>query len=557
MMKKLVKFTGELLPLKDRGYLMLSLVCVAIMNGCIPLLQPVIMKLLFDALANGIFSEILFYSMITAVMVFAVIAIAYVTLVYADLWSSKVIYRGIGETFWKIHNADDHILKSNYDSGSLMNCINAGCANTIVIWVLITTFCADIFSVLFLGGFSFTLTSVLLPLTGILVLIDFWQSWFKASKYRRYEAKLQVLYGSCETDAHMLICNAEFLNMTGTRNYIEEEYKELRKETWEINFRKILIDNILECVNSILTLLFKNCAVLMVCYKPIVAIGSISALFSVFDTMRSQMGKLKGKIVDISTKFVPVEKYNELIEIARIPKEEEIENGEPEISLENVNLSIHNKDILRDISLVVHSGEKILLVGKNGSGKSTLMKIMLGLFSPDSGTVRINGIDSSRLDYDHKRNYFSYIPSREQIFSGTIEENVSMGAELGEDFLLKDFSQKLFVQDHTVLDQEKSATELSGGQKQRVSVGRGLIHHGEIIFADEPTASLDHYNGNQVMSLLKDTDATLIAVTHNHEYVHFFDKIIVLDEGKIVAKGNPLEIKANLYYQAWIGSNAS
>ncbi len=557
MLKKLVKFTGEILPLKERGYLMLSLIFVAIMNGCIPLLQPVILKLLFDALEKGIFSEILFYSILTAVIVLAIIAIAYVTLVYADLWASNVIYRGIGETFIKIHDANDYILRSKYDSGNLLNCINAGCSSTIVIWVLITNFCADVFSILFLGGFSFTLTSVLLPLTGILVLIDFWQSWFKASRYRRYEEKLQNLYGNCETDVQMLIYKAEYLNMTETRKYMEDEYKKLREETWEINFKKILIDNILECGNSILTLLFKTCAVLMVCYKPIVTVGSISSLFSVFDTTRSQLGKLRGKIVDISTKFVPIQKYNELLDLSRIRKVEETRNREPVISLENVNLSINNKPILSDISLDVYSGEKILLVGKNGSGKSTLVKMMLGLFLPDSGTVKIKGVDSSQLDYNQKRSCFSYIPSSEQIFSDTIEDNVLMGAEPEEDPLVNDILQGLFVQDQTVLDEEKYATELSGGQKQRVSVARGLIHDAEIVFADEPTASLDNYNGDKVMTLLKDTEATLIAVTHNPEYVRWFDKIIVLNEGRIVANGNPSEIRYDRYYRAWIGGNVN
>lgn len=547
-------FTGSIIPMTERKYLFLSLLLLAVMNSCIPILEPVVLKALFRVIEVGDFSEVLTCCLITAAIVLFLIIVVYITLVYADLWASKVIYKGIGVTFSKLHSANYYDLRTKYSNGDMLNCINNGCSSTIVVWAMITNLFANIISILILGAVSVTITYYLLFLIGVVAFIDMLRSWLESKKYRSYESRLQTLYGRSETDIHTLVYQIEFLNMVGMRDYMECNYRQIREETWKINFSKALVTLFWDVANGILSLAFKVAAVLVTFYKSVVSMSNIGSLFVVFDNMRSQIGKVRGQIVDISTKFVPIRKYEELIGISQSDREYgQADCSKPLIQFDSVDLVLNQKDILKDISLKINQGEKVLLVGKNGCGKSTLIKLMLGLYEPTAGRVQIQGLCSSELSYEQRRKYISYIPSTEQIFSDTIVHNVLMGAEPAEDDNAELILKDLFVKDCDELVADKSATEMSGGQKQRVGIARGLIHGAEIVFADEPTASLDNLNGEKAMNMIVENASTLIAVTHNPQYVCLFDRVLVLSDGHIVADANPIDIQKNPFYKEWAG----
>lgn len=552
--KNIFTLTKSIIPRTDRKYLFLALLLVAIMNSCIPILEPVVLKSLFRVLEIGDFSEVLTYSLITAAIVLFLIIVVYITLVYADLWSSKVVYKGIESTFSKLHSANYHALRTKYSHGDMLNCINNGCASMIVVWVMITNLFANIISILILGGVSVTITYYLLFLIFILTFIDMGRSWIEGKKYRNYESRLQSLYGRSETDIYTLVYQVEFLNMSGMRTYIEHNYRQIRDEMWRIKFSKVLFALFLDIANGILSLIFKVAALLVACYKSVVSMSNISSLFVVFDNMRSQIGKIRGQIVDISTQLVPIRKYDDLVGLSQSDRDHyNADYSEPLIQLDSVDLILNQKDILKEISFKINQGEKVLLVGKNGCGKSTLIKLMLGLYAPTTGHIQIRGISSSELSYEQRRQYISYIPSTEQIFSGTVVQNVLMGADPGEDdnaeWILKD----LFARDSDDLIAGKSATEMSGGQKQRIGIARGVIHEAELVFADEPTASLDNLNGTNAMNLIIENASTLIAVTHDPQYVCLFDRVLVLNEGHIVADDNSIDIQKNPFYKEWAG----
>jgi putative ABC transport system ATP-binding protein len=210
---------------------------------------------------------------------------------------------------------------------------------------------------------------------------------------------------------------------------------------------------------------------------------------------------------------------------------------------------------LRGADLDIAEGEIALVMGPSGSGKSTLLAAISGLLEPDEGSVTALGqdlwslarakIDKFRLDYCgfifQGFNLFGALNARQQVetvlkYAGFSKEDARKAAEtaLGEVGLEERMRQR--------------PDELSGGEKQRVAIARALAKNPKLIFADEPTSALDGENGANVMSLLhraaKNHGASVLCVTHDVRLAKYADRIITIEDGKIVsANADPASFK--------------
>ena len=195
--------------------------------------------------------------------------------------------------------------------------------------------------------------------------------------------------------------------------------------------------------------------------------------------------------------------------------------------------------ILRGISLTVQSGQRIAIVGSSGSGKSTLLSIMAGLDQPTSGRVILDGVDlttsSERAITELRRQSIGYIfQSFELVESLTALENVLLPAALdGKNQLARaeDLLAKVGLRDRLT----HYPSELSGGEQQRVALARALINQPKIIFADEPTGSLDERTGGEVFALLHDFtrqhQTALVLITHDRALSRTMDLVYELSDG--------------------------
>lgn len=198
---------------------------------------------------------------------------------------------------------------------------------------------------------------------------------------------------------------------------------------------------------------------------------------------------------------------------------------------------------LDDVSFSVEKGEFVAIVGASGSGKSTLLHIIGGVDRPTSGKVYIDGKDIFKLNDDklaifRRRQvgliyqFYNLIP----ILS--VEENIALPLSLDnreiDKSLLEDLLKLLGLNNRKT----HLPNELSGGQQQRTSIGRALITNPTIILADEPTGNLDSKSSDEIMMLLKKTNKdlkqTIIMITHNMELAKEADRIIKIEDGKIV-----------------------
>ena len=198
---------------------------------------------------------------------------------------------------------------------------------------------------------------------------------------------------------------------------------------------------------------------------------------------------------------------------------------------------------LDNVSFSVEKGEFVAIVGASGSGKSTLLHLLGGVDRPTHGKVYIDGKDIYNLDDDklaifRRRQvgliyqFYNLIPIL------NVEENIILPLELDNRNIDKSELKKLL----NILGLENRRThlpnELSGGQQQRTSIGRALITRPAIILADEPTGNLDSKSSNEIVELLKksnkDYKQTIIMITHNLEIAKCADRIITIEDGKIV-----------------------
>jgi len=212
------------------------------------------------------------------------------------------------------------------------------------------------------------------------------------------------------------------------------------------------------------------------------------------------------------------------------------------------------KDVLSDVSFTAHQGEVTALVGPSGGGKSTVSKLAARFWDPVSGTVSLGGQDLSKLDSEKLLENFSIVFQDVILFNNTILENIRIGrkdatdeevieaAKLAE---CEEFVQKLPQGYNTVIGENGEL--LSGGQRQRISIARALLKDANVILLDEATSFLDVENETKIQRALSTLikNKTVIIIAHRMRTIANADKIVVLDDGKIVEQGAPDELMAH------------
>ncbi|MFG0607357.1 type I secretion system permease/ATPase [Vibrio mimicus] len=227
------------------------------------------------------------------------------------------------------------------------------------------------------------------------------------------------------------------------------------------------------------------------------------------------------------------------------------------IELDRVTFHYPNSPIasVRDLSLTINPGEKVAIIGRIGSGKTTLERLIMGLYKPTEGYVRIDDTDISQLHHIDIRRNIGCVPQDSVLFYGSIRDNITLGRPLADDREVMDAANRAGVTAFTQQDPaglERQVGEggmlLSGGQRQSVSIARALLGRPPVLLMDEPTSAMDNRSEmhiKQQLSQLKPSE-TLILITHKTSMLDVVDRVIVMEKGCVIADGPKHEVLNDL-----------
>jgi ATP-binding cassette subfamily C protein LapB len=216
---------------------------------------------------------------------------------------------------------------------------------------------------------------------------------------------------------------------------------------------------------------------------------------------------------------------------------------------------------LNDVSIVVRPGERIGIIGRSGSGKSTLARMMMGFYAPDEGQLLLDGLDLRQVDVADLRQQVGYVAHDLPLLAGSLRDNLTLGARYVSDARMLEVAELTGVTDlarNHPLGFDRPVGErgqlLSGGQRQAVLLARALLLDPPIMLLDEPTSHMDNGSEDILRQKLFDLmqGKTLLLVTHRMSMLSLVDRLVVLDNGKVVADG-PKELVVEALRKGRVG----
>jgi len=327
------------------------------------------------------------------------------------------------------------------------------------------------------------------------------------------------------------------------------------KRIWFINVNHFVI-GLIYAVIPILTLFL----MLDLYQKKLVSLGDLvmvlGLMFHIFDNSWILLTHVDGCIQDFGQLKEAFEIFNpkNIAEEKQIPQNLKIQN--PQIKFQNVNFKYYENAVLEDFNLAIEPFQKIGLVGHSGAGKSTVINLLLKIFNNYQGKIIIDKSDIATLNNDDLRANIALIPQDPALFHRTIFDNIAYGnvkasmqevIDCAKKAKIHDFIMTLPNQYQTLVGER--GVKLSGGQKQRIAIARALLKKAPILILDEATSSLDSKTENEIQQAINDIleieKITVIAIAHRLSTIKNMDRIIVLENGKIVEDDNFLNLIAN------------
>lgn len=276
------------------------------------------------------------------------------------------------------------------------------------------------------------------------------------------------------------------------------------------------------------------------------SVGAFVSVITYFGTVSAQLTNLSQKWVSIQNNMSGIDRVRWLLE-----QESEEHFDTPlnvtrgVVEFDSVDFAYQSgSDVLRDVSLTIHHGEKVAIVGKSGVGKSTMANLLLAFYRPDSGLIRIDGQDINSVNAESLRRQIGIVWQDILLFDDTIRQNLLIAKPEATDEEIKSALQKASLSDFiqslpqgidTVVGQ--GGQGLSGGQKQRLAIARIFLKNPKILIFDEATSSLDVENEQVIKNAWNELSEgrTMLIIAHRLSTIWDADRVAVLADGKMVA----------------------
>lgn len=320
-------------------------------------------------------------------------------------------------------------------------------------------------------------------------------------------------------------------------------------ETRKISFLFEGLKTFMEQIGTVLIIILT--AYLVLIDYPGMTIGKIMYHVMLFSNVSAPIRQLHRIYDDLNDALIYAEGFFGILEA-----DEEVEKSgtycpamvKGEFDLRNVEFTYSNgTHAIRDLSMKIQPGETTALVGLSGAGKSTIVNLLDKFYSPDSGSITLDGVPLEEWDTQALRENIGLVLQKNHIFSGTIEENIRYGKPSATHEEVVEAAKKAYIYDQ-IMERpgqfNSQALQLSGGQQQRIAIARMFLKNPPIIFLDEPTASLDAIATEQIKNSIDaiKQGRTVIVISHNIGQIIDSDRIYVLQTGHVEQSGSPAEV---------------
>ncbi len=345
-----------------------------------------------------------------------------------------------------------------------------------------------------------------------------------------------------------------------------EKFKETQKSLFDLN--RVPLDRFMRLI--VFPILFETGVLFAIAVwkapdvlVAAMTLGAFTLLVNLLDRMGIAMVQIVTNLGQLHENGLYVDHFFEVLALPKIvteaPDAVELSNTvPPRIVFQNVHFAYPNgREVLHDVSFTIEPGEKFALVGPNGAGKTTIVKLLCRFYDPTGGRILVNGIDlrNLRLEnwYRHLGTLFQDIVQfhfsvRENIFLGdptrTDETRMRLAAERsGAAAFIEGLPKKY---DQALGRQFEEGEELSTGQWQKLSIARAFYREAPILILDEPTSAVDAEAEFEIFNHLEKAyeDKTVVLISHRFSTVRNADRIVVLDEGRIIERGSHEDLLA-------------
>ncbi len=360
------------------------------------------------------------------------------------------------------------------------------------------------------------------------------------------------------------LSSIETIKSLGATGYSQWRWEEATSKIADKSIKSKMISSSITTVTSFLVQLNTVALVIIGTYmiaENNLSMGGLIATIIISSRTISPMGQVSSLLSTFQHTKTTYEALNDIMNLPVEHPQGKKFVARPEyrgkIDFRNVTFTYPNadKETLSNVSFSIEPGEKVGIIGKIGSGKTTIQKLLVSLYHPEEGSILIDNIDIKQLDPSELRKNIAYVSQDILLFNGTVKENIVYRTpHIDDDKILEaaEISGVLnFVNKHPKgfdMPVGERGSFLSGGQKQSIAIARSILLPYPIVLLDEPTSSMDTSTETRFINNIREyqKDKTVILVTHKTSLLRLVDRIIVLEDGKVVLDGNKDQILQKL-----------
>lgn len=446
------------------------------------------------------------------------------------------------------------------DAVKIRNFIN-GVALNLMVNILIL-----VFSFALMFSFYWKLALIMLLIIPFYIVI-----YFIANRLNK-KTERQIMERSADLESQFI----ESLNSVGTvKRFALEDFANIKTETRFINLLQVGYKSALnsvfsgtssELVARLFTIVLLWSGSYFVIAREITP-GELLSFYAIVGYLTGPVAQLIGANKQIQNALIAADRLFEIMDLEREESENKIKIDKDkigDIDFKNVSFRYGSRvEVFTDFNLLIPHGKVTAIVGESGSGKSTLISLLQNIYPIQDGKIMIGNFDLRYVENESLRELVAVVPQKIDLFAGNVIENIAVGEfepdierviEICNSIGIMDFIEKLPNGFGTYLGE--NGASLSGGQKQRIAIARALYKQPEVLILDEATSSLDSTSENYIQKAiqgLRNQNKTIVLIAHRLSTVINADKIVVLEEGKVIEEGNHNKLfeEKGRYFELW------